>query len=355
MNREEADDATGMTLDRAVRAAAARERERPGLLVIGAIDGGATAVASKGPQPRPEVAPERIIFEIGSVTKVFTALLLAIAVERGEATLDDPLVDHLPDGTRVPHRDGAVITLEHLATHSSGLPRLPPGMLWHALRHRDDPYADLSPEDALAALDRTRLRRPPGRRFGYSNFGGGVLGLALAHTAGTSYEALVRDRITGPLGMADTVITLGPEQRHRLAPGTKRRGGRAAAWTLPGLAGAGALHSTVHDLAIFARAQMGHLPPDAPDDLVAAIPVTHRVRTRGGLLSPALRVGLGWMVMPIGRDKVEMLWHNGGTGGYRSFLGWTPVTHTAAICLSSNVRTVDRIGVRVLNTIVRSR
>jgi D-alanyl-D-alanine-carboxypeptidase/D-alanyl-D-alanine-endopeptidase len=335
-------------LQQAVRDAVGRAGRRPGLLVIGATDGTDMAVASTGPVPQPGCPPERVVFEIGSVTKVFTALLLAIAVERGEARLDDPVSDHLPDGSHVPRYREAEITLLHLATHTSGLPRLPPGFFWHAIRHRDDPYSHLTPAGVLEALGRTRPRRAPGDRFKYSNFGGGVLGLALAHNAGVDYETLVRDRIAHPLGMSDTVITLDPEQRSRLAPGTKRRGKPAGPWTILGLAGAGALRSTVADLFTFLRAQMGLLPPDVPAELAAAIPSTHAERSRGGRLTPALRVGLGWMLLPIGRAKLEMVWHNGGTGGYRSFIGWTPTTHAAVVVLSSNVRSVDRFGSRVL-------
>jgi CubicO group peptidase (beta-lactamase class C family) len=344
---------SGVTrLAQAARDAAERAGRRPGLLVIGAADGTDTAIASAGfVPPPPGCAPERVLFEVGSVTKVFTALLLAIAAERGEANLDDPVADHLPEGTRVPRRDGTEITLQQLATHTSGLPRLPPGFLWHALGHRHDPYADLTRADVLAVLSRTRLRSAPGRRFRYSNFGAGVLGLALTHTAGVDYETLVRDRITRPLSMADTVITLNAEQQTRLTQGTRRRGKPAAPWTIPGLAGAGALHSSVSDLMTFVRAQMGYLPPGATAALAEAIASTHLVRARGGLFTPAMRVGLGWMVIPIGCDKLEMLWHNGGTGGHRSFVGWTPTTNTAVIVLSGNTRSVDHVGAGVLKIV----
>jgi serine-type D-Ala-D-Ala carboxypeptidase/endopeptidase len=92
----------------------------------------------------------------------------------------------------------------------------------------------------------------------------------------------------------------------------------------------------------------GFLPPDVPGEFAAAIPATHAERSRGGRLTPAMRVGLGWMLLPIGHEKLVMVWHNGSTGGYRSFLGWTPATHTAAVVVSSNVRGVDRLGSRVL-------
>lgn len=337
-----------MDLRAAVDVAIDRAGRRQGLLVVAATDGPDTAIASAGPIPRPDCPPHRVVFEIGSVTKIFTALLLAIAVERGEARLADQLSDHLPPGTRVPRRGDTEITLLHLATHTSGLPRLPPRFLWEALRHREDPYAGLTTTRVLAALAETRPRRDPGERFRYSNFGGGLLGLALAHTAGVDYETLVRERITGPLGMSDTVITLDEDRLSRLAPGTKRRGKPAGPWTLPGLAGAGALRSTVTDLLTFLRAQMLYLPAGIPADLAAAIPLSHDERTKGGRLSPALRVGLGWFLLPIGRQKLDTLWHNGGTGGYRSYIAWAPAIHTAVVVLSSNTRSVDPVGTRVL-------
>jgi D-alanyl-D-alanine-carboxypeptidase/D-alanyl-D-alanine-endopeptidase len=335
-------------LQRSVGDAIDRARPRPGSLVVGATDGVETAVASAGPVPEPAGSPEHVVFEIGSVTKVFTSLLLAIAVRRGEVALDDALSEHLPLGSHVPRRGNADITLLHLATHRSGLPRLPPRFFWEAFRHREDPYAELTTERVLEALARTRLRRSPGERFRYSNFGAGLLGIALGQAARADYETLVRDRIARPLGMRDTTVALDEDQRSRLAPGTTRRGKQAAPWTVSGLAGAGALRSTVADLLRFVRAQTGVAPSDVSAELAAAIEMTHQERARGSRVAPGLRVGLGWMLLPIGRRKLETIWHNGGTGGYRSYVGVAPSVDAGVVVLSSNVRTVDPIGTRVL-------
>jgi CubicO group peptidase (beta-lactamase class C family) len=336
-----------------VDAALRRARRRPGLLVVGATDGDDTAFASRGPLPDPPCAPERAVFEIGSITKVFTSLLLAIAAERGEFGVDDPLVEHLPRGTRVPMRGGRPITLVDLATHRSGLPRLPPGFLLHALRHREDPYARLSTADVLAALGKTRPPVVAGERFRYSNYGAGVLGIALAHAAATDYEALVRERITTPLGLLDTVITLSQDHRSRLAAGTKGWGGPAGLWAIPGLTGAGALRSTAADLLSFVRAQMGTLP-DVPEDLVAAIHSSHVARAAGGRLTPGMRVALGWLLVGMGRQKGQVVMHNGGTGGYRSFAGWAPDGRHGVVALSANVRSVDAIASKLLLDLERT-
>jgi CubicO group peptidase (beta-lactamase class C family) len=294
-----------------------------------------------------------VVFEIGSITKVFTSLLLAIAAERGELGVDDPLVEHLPRGTRVPMREGRPIRLVDLATHRSGLPRLPPGFLLYALRHRDDPYARLSTEDVLAALGKTRPRVAAGERFRYSNYGAGVLGIALAHAAATDYEALVRERITTPLGLRDTVITLSEDHRTRLAAGTKWRGGPAGLWAFPGLTGAGALRSTAADLLTFVRAQVGTLP-NVPEELSAAIRSSHQARAAGGRLAPGMRIALGWLLVGIGRQKDQVVMRNGGTGGYRSFAGWAPDGRHGVVALSANVRSVDGIASRLLLDLERT-
>lgn len=344
-------DPRGTHLQHAVGEVAERARRRHGVLVIGAAEGWESAIATAGSGPPPECAPERVIFEVGSVTKVFTALLLAIAVQRGEAAFDDPVTDHLPVGARVPRLDGTEITLEHLATHMSGLPRLPPGLLWHALRHRHNPYADLAADDVLAALSKTRPRDAPGRRFRYSNFGMGVLGLALAHDAGVGYETLVRDRITRPLGMIDTVITLDAEQERRLTPGTNRRGKPAGALEHPGprRSRGVALHGG-RPVDLHARAD-GISPSTRHRGACQGDPRDPPGASQGG--SPDARAE-GQPRMDDDPDRPRQAADavaQRGTGGYRSFVGWTPTNHRAAVVLSSNTRSVDPLGARVLKAV----
>ena len=176
------------------------------------------------------------VFEIGSVTKVFTSLLLADMVQRGEVALTDPVAKYLPPGVKVPQRNGRQITLEDLATHTSGLPRLPSN-----LKPKDaaNPYADYTVAQMYEFLASYELPRDIGTKYEYSNLGGGLLGHALALRAGQDYESLVRSRITAPLGMKDTSIALSPAMKARLAAGYDGQLNRAANWDLPTLAGAG--------------------------------------------------------------------------------------------------------------------
>jgi D-alanyl-D-alanine-carboxypeptidase/D-alanyl-D-alanine-endopeptidase len=174
------------------------------------------------------------IFEIGSITKVFTALLLADMVERGEAAFDDSLSKDLPEGTKAPERGGQSITLEHLANHTSGLPRLPANM---KLDDMSDPYANYTSEHLFEFLSQHELRRDIGAKYEYSNLGAGLLGELLSRRAGISYEALVKQRISTPLGMGRTAITLSPEMKAQLATGHGNDLEPVANWTFQAIAG----------------------------------------------------------------------------------------------------------------------
>lgn len=284
------------------------------------------------------------IFEIGSVTKVFTAILLADMVEDGLVHVDDPVQRHLPEGVRMAVRSRP-ITLCDLATQTSGLPRLPPGLFRRSLRRRHDPYASFSERDLLNAVAETRLNSPPGERSRYSNFGFGLLGYVLARRSGMSYEELVRHRICTPLDLADTGIEVADDAHERFADGHNRRTRSVPHWHLGALAGAGGLRSTVNDLLRFLGLQLAALA----SPLARAARATHRSRATRG----RLQQGLGWVSLPLRGDTRRMLWHNGGTGGFRSFLGFVPDTHVGVVVLSNSSRSVDAIGFRLLESISR--
>ena len=161
------------------------------------------------------------LFEIGSVTKTFTALLLQDMIERGEMKLDDPVAKYLPESVKMPTRNGKEITLLHLATHTSGLPDIPDNL---DPKRADNPFADYTVEKMYAFLSGYQLTRDPGAKFEYSNLGMGLLGHVIALKAGTNYESLVVDRICRPLKMDSTRITLTPELKARFATGHNQFG-----------------------------------------------------------------------------------------------------------------------------------
>jgi D-alanyl-D-alanine-carboxypeptidase/D-alanyl-D-alanine-endopeptidase len=319
-----------------------RAARRRAALVVGVRRGQDGSVHGRSREGR---APDgRTLFEIGSVTKTFTSLLLADGVVRGDWALDDPVRDLLPAGSVVPTRDGVEITLGHLATHTSGLPSSPVPLVRGSvemLRGRD-PYADLTPDGLLAALAEARLGRTPGTGgVHYSNLGVGVLGRALAHASGTSYGALVEQRVCRPLGLVDTAThdRLTDEQLARLAPGHRGRGRPAPAWPLDGLPGAGALRSTAEDLLRYLDAW---LEPDSTP-LGDAVRLCLQPRVEG-----RQAIGLGWLLT---ERPHRLWWHNGGTGGYRAFVGFVPETRTAVAVLGNHTRSVDLLGLQVLRVL----
>ncbi len=267
-------------------------------------------------------------FQIGSVTKVFTSLLLATYVVDGALELEQRV------DTLVPELRGCAagdVTLEQLATHTSGLPRLPPGMWRDARAHRSDPYAEVDHDRLVASVRRTRPR--PRARTAYSNLGAGLLGHALARWSGSGYDDLVRERICVPLGMH--VTTCHPSLE---LPGHRRDGTQyAGTWHFDALAGAGALWSTVGDLQQFLGAQL----EQPAGGLGEAIRLTHQVRVSARRLDQCL----GWVRLH-GRHGEALLWHNGGTGGYRSFVGVQSAGGVAVLAASD--RSVDRVGMRLL-------
>jgi CubicO group peptidase (beta-lactamase class C family) len=210
-----------------------------------------------------------------------------------------------------------------------------------------DPWEAIDRPALLKALAGTRLGRTPGTGpIAYSNLGAGVLGHALVAAAGaTDYGELVGARICRPLGLADTVLLPDSEQAQRQADGHGRRGRTTGHWQVAGLPGAGALRSTAADVLTFLQAQLH--PDDTP--LGPAIALTQPERRPGGRLG----IGLGWLRVPIEDDRV-LLWHNGGTGGFRSFAGFVPDTGVAAVVLANDLRSVDRIGVDLMNTLSAS-
>lgn len=312
-------------------------------IVVGLVDstGRRTISYGKFGAGDSRVVDANTLFEIGSVTKVFTSLLLADMVQRGEVSLADPVAKYLPAGVKMPERNGRQITLVDLATHTSGLPRLPSNL------HPQDaanPYADYSVEQLYQFLSGYQLTRDIGSEYEYSNLGGGLLGHVLVRRAGMEYEKLVRTRICDPLGMQSTVITLSSEMKSRFVVGHDASMQPVAYWDLPTLAGAGALRSTANDLLTFVAANLGYVK----SPLAPAMAAMLTVRRPTG--SPGLEIGLGWHILT--RDGHEIVWHNGGTGGFRSFIAFERKTGTGVVVLSNaeTLAGVDDIGLHLLNS-----
>jgi CubicO group peptidase (beta-lactamase class C family) len=312
-------------------------------IVVGIIDANGRRFVSYGNFSVKDQRPvgSDTVFEIGSTTKVFTSAILADMVQRGEVSLDDPVAKYLPTDVKMPQRGGKQITLIDLATHTSGLPRMPPNF---APKDIDNPYADYTVANLFHFLSSYELTRDIGSKFEYSNLGVGLLGQALARRAGMDYEALVRARVTGPLKMENTRIALSPEMKSRLAVGHNEARQPAANWDLPTFAGAGALRSDARDMLTFIAANLGYV--ESP--LGPAMAAMTKVRRPGN--GPQSDIALAWIAAK--REGRVIYWHNGGTGGYRSFFGYDPKSRVGVVLLSNmSTRTgVDDIGLHLLDS-----
>lgn len=323
---------------------------KPGLMgnsagmCIGAVHGDRTYFLGVGRKHLSDPAPPDgdTVFEIGSITKTFTCALLASLAREGSVSLDDPVASLL-SGWTVPEREGRKITLKDLATHRSGLPRMPdtpmPGAILDALQFRAfvDPYRNGTAEYVRGFLAEYQLPRTPGTRDEYSNLGMGLLGYALSQKAGQPYESLLRQRILEPLDMTDTVVTLTAEGESHLAQGYIGPLALGSVgivfpmspWTFAdGFQGCGAIKSTVHDMLKYIRANI--TAPEGP--LGAELARIQEPQYDVEDLDKC-KVGLGMFAIEIPGLDDPMYWHNGGTGGYSSFMGFSKKYRSGVVML----------------------
>jgi CubicO group peptidase (beta-lactamase class C family) len=288
---------------------------------------------------------EHTLYEIGSVTKLFTGTLLAQVVLEKKVRLDDPVQPWLPADWKLPRRDDRDITFLHLATHTSGLPSVPKYLtLANALNGTtDDPYARFDAAAVASVLPTLRLDQPIGSKHDYSNLGVGLLGHALARAdRADSYEDLLAKRILGPLGMGETSVRLSDRQKTALAPGHKGSGEPAVGWTFPTLQGAGAVRSNARDMLRFLEAAMGKAETPVGPAIAFAQQPWRELTDKGE------EVGLCWIRSATPRGV--LFYHAGATGGYSSFLGFHPTTGVGVVvlCNCDEVKPVNDLGIDLL-------
>ncbi len=322
-----------------VRATAFLQDRKNCGLVVGIWHEGHTRVIGLGSVflPGGERTPDgTTIFEIGSITKPLTGILLAEAVRKGEVKLDDPVAKHLPDEL-VPPTIGDPVTLLHLATHFSGLPVQPP-LLGLAAKNPLNPYADCDQKKLINALRVIKPTHKPGEEYRYSNLGAGLVGHALVAAAGAdSFDALLRERLCQPLNIKDTAEALTGEQRSRLARGHTAEGKPTPHWDFATLVACGGVRSTANDLLKFAAASFG----EAKSDVLPAIQEAMLPRKK---LSSSTSVGLFWMTT-VPREEVKRIWHNGATYGHQAIIVLVPERKVAVVVLCSvSTRDLDRLG-----------
>ena len=300
---------------------------------------------SCGPSPERSVTADNV-FEIGSITKVFTALVLAELVERQLVSFSNALQEFMPAGVHVPERAGTHITLKHLVDHTSGLPRIPSN-----LRPKDaaDPYAEYGVAQLYEFLSGCQLSWDIGSHCEYSNLGYGLLGHVLERMTGKDYESLLRTVVLEPLGMNDTGVELTPEMRTRVVPGHDARGQPTRNWHFGVLVGAGGLKSTGRDMLTFLSANLD--PPSTP--LGTAMRRIRKIQSAHDHDD-----AMGWRTLSLdgafsGADP-HLVIVNGGTGGYSAFAGFDPSEGVGVVVLANAspavaLDVVESIGLHLLD------
>jgi CubicO group peptidase (beta-lactamase class C family) len=307
-------------------------------IVVGVVTPRGTSFFSCGVMSMETNEPvdENSVFEIGSISKTFTGILLAEDVLNGGLSLNDPLQKLLPEGITAPTRNGKSINLVHLANHTSSLPRMPDSFI---RINPDNPYAEYTVKQAYDFLGSYELPRDIGSEFEYSNYGMGLLGTVLAARHHTTYEELMIEKIANPLGMEHTRIVLSPDMEKRLAKG-HHFGIEVGNWDFLAIAGAGAIRSTAVDMLRYLAGNMGLIK----SELLPAMELSHQ---NSGSTIADMTVGLGWIKKPY--DGGEIVWHDGGTGGYMSFIGFTKENRKGVVVLTNSQGFPDDIGFHLLN------
>jgi CubicO group peptidase (beta-lactamase class C family) len=275
---------------------------------------------------------QKSVFEIGSISKTFTSLLMADLIKKGKLKPDDPIENYLPDSVKIPRPDGHKITFADLATHTSALPRMPDNF---NPKDSTNPYVDYSVKNMYHFFKIYQFKNPE-LKMNYSNLGVALLAHTLTQITGKPYEKMLQETICEPLKMKET-STLNNSKFLT----TGHAGNTPVAhWDMDVFAGAGAIRSNAEDMMQYMKAQMGMVSTK----LNPAIDLTQKPLRD---VSPGMKIGMGWFIRKVNQD--EVITHSGGTGGYRSFAGFCRKTQRAIVILNNSTQSEDDLGMRFFN------
>jgi len=310
-------------------------------IIVGIVDANGRYIVSAGikSDADPTAPDANTMYELGSIGKLFTTLLLAEMSLKNELNYNDPVSKHLPKHVKVPSRNGKEISLLHLATHRSGLARMPFNM---DPKDLENPTADYTSEQLYDCISNTELNRDIDSKWSYSNIGYGLLGQALMQVSGKSFDALTKQKITNVLNMKSTMIELTPKVKKNMAAPYFVVGYPTKNWQNPAMQGSGASSSNMDDMLTFAAANAGLIK----SDLWPAMELTHQKQGlkdgNDGFIT------MGWTIMHEGAN--DILWKDGGTGGYRTFIGIDKKQKYGLVILSNTgMNPVTDIGLHILD------
>lgn len=332
---------TGQVSTDSIRSIIRREVEnkRSKSIVVGIIDSNGRHIFSAGKlSDDSDTMPNgNSVYEIGSITKVFTSLLLAEMGLKQQLAVTDPISKYLPRSVRTPIKDGEEISLLMLSTHRSGMPRFPYN---RDPKNLDDPYADYTVDKLYEYISNFEAPAGLGQKWQYSNVGYGVLGNILTLVANEDYEQLLTERICAPLGMRSTDISKAKTGRN-VAVGHAETGQRVGFTELAALEAGGAICSNTNDLLTFAAANVGL----TSCDLLPAMEETHILQAKKE--GEDTYATMGWTLSNYGGECI--LFKDGGTAGYRSFLGIDKKRKIGVVVLSNSNNMVTDIGRHILD------
>lgn len=310
-------------------------------LCVGILkDGKATTYGYGTTDKKKELLPdENTVFEIGSVSKTFTAVLLAWYAQQKKLNLTDPITQYLP-APAASNKALEGITLTMLSNHTSGLPRMPSNIA-ATMTDVQNPYKNYDRAQLFSYLSTCKTDTTPGSNYSYSNLAVGTLGVILERVSGKTYNDMVQEVICEPLRMGSTGQYLTKDMEQRFAKVYNEQGNVTAAWDVDALAGAGALRSTVHDMLLYARANM----QPGKDALSGAIKLTHGLTN-----TQTMNVGLGWHVTTMKGE--EVFWHSGGTFGSSSYIMIVPRSGVAVVVLSNCGETVENVARKIFSNML---
>jgi len=354
----------------------------PGALVIGIHDNGKEKIFYYGNNQKPD---SNSIFELGGITETFTSVLFADMSVKGDVKMDEKLQDFLPvtvpapvyqkiicekaedpsevrqkgehDNLRIsftpfvcfpdPSSKPQFIMLCDLATHTTGLPQNP----YNLKNYKNDPFAKYTKDDLYNFIKEYRFDEPLGYDYNHSRVGIALLGHALSLKTKTDFESLVAKRIFTPLQMADTRIHLSADQQLRLLKGYDKDDNAVGSWNYDILAPSGGMHSTINDMMKFLRANIS-VKKDALSDI---LDYTHNARLKLSGKRKDTEIALGWKINSLGIDEKRVVWQEGYTGGFSSYIGFVETNHTGVVVLSSVSKNTNTIGSEIIKKLAREK
>lgn len=286
---------------------------------------------------------EYTVYEIGSITKVFTTTILTMLARDGKLKIEDPVQNYMPAGVSIHNfTSNDPIKLLHLASQTSGLPRLPANLMTDPKTDPRNPYKNYGEAELSGFINNFILEREPGTKYIYSNLGMGLLGYLMEKASGKTYEELLKYYITDSLGMTMTSTNINADMQKNLAKPYNEKGEPTLNWDFSVMAGAGAIKSNLSDMTKWLAFQMGKSDKMEFKEYLKMMQ-TRRFETD----IPNTAIGMGWHISESMWDRT-IIWHNGGTGGYRSFMGFIPETNTGVVVLSNQANDVDGVAVEIL-------